>query len=172
MTVNEVIDEIKGSRKQVSSSQRDEVRVMQGMLNDLEYEVGVYSKEGKIDTYNPAKDFRSMQTNIISQVAKIDKSEAESLVAGYEVTKSDASSMVSVSKEFINTYLQCGRKLPLGGRELSNASLIAKEIPSAEKIFQRKCTDESGNITWEPGKKIVPMHVGVKSKSPCPEWVK
>ena len=72
-TMNEIIADIKGNIKQVSSSQKDEVRVMQAMLNDTSFEVGVYSNAGKVDTYNPAKDFRSMQSSIVSSVAKISK---------------------------------------------------------------------------------------------------
>ena len=40
-TMNEIIADIKGNIKQVSSSQKDEVRVMQAMLNDTSFEVGV-----------------------------------------------------------------------------------------------------------------------------------
>lgn len=117
-SLNEVLSDIKQNHKQVSASQKDEVRVMQTMLNDTSYEVGVYAKEGKVGTYNPAQDFRTMEASIVSSVAKISKGEAESVVSEYEVTKSDASTMVNVSKEFVNTYLSCGRKLPLGGREI------------------------------------------------------
>lgn len=171
VTVNEVVSEIREAHKQVSSSQKDEVRVMRAMLNDTSYEVGVYSKEGKVGVYNPANDFRSMQTGIVSQVAKISKSEAESLVSDYEVTNADASTMVNLSKEFINTYLSSGRKLPIGGREKSNWSLTAKVVPENTKTFQRKITNKDGVITWEPGQKVVPEHVGLKAKGSCPEWV-
>ena len=39
--VVELLKEIQDTHKQVSSSQKDEVRVMQAMLNDTSYEVGV-----------------------------------------------------------------------------------------------------------------------------------
>lgn len=171
VTVNEIISEIKEAHKQVSSSQKDEVRVMQAMLNDTSYEVGLYAKEGKIGTYAPAQDFKSMQTNIVSQVAKISKPEAESLVSDYEATRSDATTMVNISKEFVNTYLGSGRKLPLGGREKSNCSLTAKMIPESVKTYQRKITNKDGVVTWEPAQKTIPEHVGLKAKSSCPEWV-
>ena len=171
MTVNEVLAEIKESRKQVSASQKDEVRVMKAMLNDQTYEVGVYAKSGKVDTYNPAKDFRQMQANVVSQVAKIGKSEAESLMEGYEATNSDATSMVNISKEFVNTYLTTGRKLPLGGREKSNWQLHAVEVEEKEKKFQRKISNPDGTVTWEPGTRVVPAHIGIKAKGSCPVWV-
>ena len=171
ITVNELMKDIKSNIKQVSSSQKDEVRVMMAMLNDTSYEVGVYSAAGKIGTYNPAKDFRTMQTNIVASTAKISKDEAATLVEGYEVTKSDATTMVDISKEFVNTYLTTGRKLPFGGREDSNYALSIKEVPETEKTYQRRVVDTTGNVTWEPGKKVIPAHKGLKAKSSCPSWV-
>lgn len=171
MTVNEVLNDIRSSRKQVSASQKDEVRVMKAMLNDQSYEVGVYAKEGKVSTYSPAKDFRSMQAGIISQVAKISKLESEELVSGYEATTSDASTMVNISKEFTNTYLLTGRKLPLGGREKSNWQLVAKEVEEKEKTYQRKISNPDGTVSWEQGQKVVPAHISIKAKGSCPTWV-
>lgn len=170
--VNALINEIKESRKQTSASQKDEVRVMQAMLNDTSYEVGVYSPKGKIDTYNPAKDFRTMEANILASAAKINKEEATNLIGKYEVTKNDATTMVNVSKEFINTYLGCGRKLALGGREDSNFALLVKDTPKTEKVYQRRTVQEDGTVTWEPGTKIIPAHKTLKAKSACPAWVK
>lgn len=170
--VNALITEIKESRKQSSASQKDEIRVMQAMLNDTSYEVGVYGAKGKIDTYNPAKDFRTMEANIIASAAKISKEEAANLVNKYEVSKSDATTMINVSKEFVNTYLNCGRKLNLGGREDSNYSLLVKDTPKTEKVYQRRTVQEDGSVTWEPGTKIIPAHKTMKAKSSCPAWVK
>lgn len=171
-TVADLLKEIKENHTQVSSSSRDEVRVMQAMLNDTSYEVGIYSKDGQIDTYNPAKDFKTMQTNIVSSVTKISKNEATNLVAGYQATKTDATTMVNVSKEFFNTYLDSGRKLTLGGRKDSNYALSAKDVPSTEKTYQKRVVGEDGNITWVPGKKVIPAHKGLKARSSCPPWVK
>ena len=121
--VTSLVNEIKDNLSQVSSSNKDEVRVMQAMLNDKEYEVGVYTNAGLKETYNPAKDFRGMLSGIVSSTTKISKDESESLVDSYDVTKSDASTMVNVSKEFVNTYIGTGRKLPFGGREKFNIAV-------------------------------------------------
>lgn len=169
--VNALITEIKESRKQSSASQKDEVRVMQAMLNDTTYEVGVYSAKGKIDTYNPAKDFRAMEANIIASAAKVSKDEAASLVEKYEVSKNDATTMVNVSKEFINTYLNCGRKLALGGREDSSYALLVKDTPKTEKVYQKRTNHDDGTVTWEPATKVIPAHKTLKAKSSCPSWV-
>lgn len=170
--VADLLAEINGSIKQVSSSQKDEVRIMQAMLNDTSYEVGIYGNSGKTGTYNPAQDFRSMQANIVAATAKISKEEASSLVDQYEVTKTDANTMVNVSKEFVNTYLATGRKLPFGGREDSNYALSIKNVPKTEKTYQRRIVGSDGTVTWEPGKKIIPAHKGLKARSSCPSWVK
>lgn len=170
--VMELLEEIQATHKQVSSSQKDEVRVMQAMLNDTSYEVGIYGKSGKVGTYNPAEDFKAMQTRIVSSVTKMGKEEAKALVDGYEATKADAETMVNMSKEFMNTYLDTGRKLALGGREKSNFALSVREIPATEKTYQRRYDDGKGNITWEPGKKTIPAHKGLKARSSCPSWVK
>ena len=61
-----LVNEIKDNLSQVSSSNKDEVRVMQAMLNDKEYEVGIYTNAGLKETYNPAKDFRGMLSSIVS----------------------------------------------------------------------------------------------------------
>ena len=170
--VLDLLTEIQETHKQVSSSQKDEVRIMQAMLKNTSYEVGVYAKSGQVGTYNPAQDFRAMQTRIVSSVTKMGKDEAKNLVDGYEVTKADASTMVDLSKEFINTYLDSGRKLALGGREKSNFALSVRDIPATEKTYQRRHDDGKGNITWEPGRKTIPAHKGLKARSSCPSWVK
>ena len=170
--VVDLLTEIQQGHKQVSSSKKDEVRIMQAMLNDTSYEVGVYSSQGKIDSYCPAQDFKKMQASIIASVTKIGKDEAEKLVSGYEVTKADAGTMVNVSKEFLNTYLDSGRKITLGGREKSNFSLSCKVVPATEKTYQKRVVDAKGEVVWDPGKKVIPEHKRLKAKSSCPAWVK
>ena len=165
--VADLLAEIQTNHKQVSASQRDEVRVMQAMLNDTSYEVGVYGKGGQIGTYNPAKDFKSMQANIVASVTKIGKDEASKLVEGYEATKSDATSMVGISKEFVNTYLSSGRKLPLGGRETSSIELEWKTIE--DRISSTPVKRSDG--TMERVDRFIPSHGGIKVSNSCPKWV-
>ena len=47
-----------------------------------------------------------------------------------------------------------------------------KDVDQAEKTYQKRVVDEKGNISWEPGKKIIPAHKGLKARSSCPPWVK
>lgn len=166
MKVEQLINEIQQSHQQKSSSIKDEILVMQSMLNDTSYEVDVYSRAGKVGTYNPAKDFRKMQNNIIASVLNISKKETEYLTNNYEVTTSDAATMVNISKEFVNTYLETGRKLPFGGREKSQYAITLKEIPETEKVYQIK-TDNG----YEKSKKVIPEHKGLSAQSSCPVWL-
>ena len=43
------------------------------------------------------------------------KTETDGLMDNYEFKNQEANAMIGLSKEFINTYLNTGRKLPLGG---------------------------------------------------------
>lgn len=169
----ELIKEIKEGLTQTSSSQKDEVRVMQSMLNDKDYVVGVYGKEGKKEDYSPSADYRKMISNVITGTTKMKKEEAEQLADKYEATKSDATSMVGISKEFVNTYLTCGRKLPLGGREKSNFELSIKENKECVKKYPKQVgTDANGKGIYESTPKNVPAHNSIKAHGSCPVWVK
>lgn len=159
-----IIDNIKNTIDQVSSSRKDEVTVMRAMLNDPNFTVGIYNKNGKVGDYCPSKSFRKMISGIISSTVKISQSEANTLIDNYEFTKSDATTMVELSKEFINTYVQTGRKLPLGGREKFNVSLEMKKI-----------NERVASVPSKSGNRInshIPEHYGIKATNPCPQWVK
>lgn len=171
-TVNDLVKEIHDGLKQKNSSQKDEVRVMQAMLNDTSFKVGIYGKDGKEGEYCPAEDFKSMAASVVASVAKINKKEAEDIMATYEVSKTEATSMVNVSKQFINTYLDTGRKFPLGGRETTNYALVAREIPEKTKPCPQKVgVDDAGKPIYDTPIKTIPAHIGLKAYSPYPAWM-
>lgn len=173
ITTKELLNEIRTNLKQKNASQKDEVRVMQAMLNDDSYKVAIYDKTGEIGTYCPAEDFKSMTTSIIASAAKVTKEEARSLSENHEVSKSEAASMVGISKEFINTYLETGRKLPLGGREETNFALSRKLVPKKIKPCPRKVgVKDTGEDIYETPNKTIPEHIGLKAYSSCPDWIK
>ena len=161
-----VLDEVKEvCKKQRSVSRKDEVTVMKAMINDPSFSVGIYDKTGKVGDYCPAEDTRKMVANIISSTTRIPSKEAEELANKYEFSKSDATTMVNVSKEFINTYLPTGRKLALGGREKSDVKLIWREIG-------QKVTGVPSKGSKDRSSTVVPAHDGVKVFNPCPAWLK
>lgn len=171
--VMELISEIKTNLSQTSSSQKDEVRVMKAMLNDREYTVGVYGKDGKECSYCPSADARQMMAGIMSSAAKIPQSEAEKLMSEYEFKKSDATSMISIAKEFTNSFLQTGRKLPLGGREKSDVSLSLKEVEATTRSYPKKVgVNGDGSPRYEKAETKVGAHQSIKVHAPCPSWVK
>lgn len=172
MTVNELIENIKANTSQVSSSRKDEVKVMQAMLNDTSYEVDVYSKDSDVVKYNPAKDFRNMCTNIISTAAKIPTAEAENIVNKYEVKRADAATMVNISKEFVNSYLKTGRKLPLGSREFSDVSISLKKVNETTRLYPTKVgVNDDGSNRYSKTPTVVPAHESIRVHAPCPSWI-
>ena len=163
--VRETIETIKSNLTQHSSSRKDEITVMKAIMNDPNYSVDVYDKTGKCGEYNPSKELRKVISTVVSSTTKIPMKEASALVDNYEFSKSDASAMINISKEFVNTYLQTGRKLPLGGRATSNVELMWKEIADRTAGIPNKGSNERSET-------FIPAHSGIKASCPCPPWVK
>lgn len=171
--VTDLLKDIKDNLSQVGSSHKDEVRVMRAMLSDSSYEVDVYDNDGVTGTYNPAKEFRSMASSIISNATKIPQAESAKLMSDYEVRKSEADAMVGISKEFINTFLHTGRKLPLGGRQMSNVSLSLKHVPEGTRLYPVKVgVNDDGTPRYSKAPTTVAEHEGIRVHAPCPSWVK
>lgn len=172
-TVTELIKEIGDNLSQTSSSRKDEIRIMTAMLNDPSYEVAIYGKDGIEGTYNPAEDFRSMCASVISNAAKVPIAEATQLVSDYSVRKSEATTMVNISKEFVNTFLQTGRKLPLGAREKSDVSLSLKKVDATTRMYPQKIgVNDDGSDRYSKTPTTIPAHESVRVHAPCPSWVK
>ena len=116
---------------------------------------------------------RSMFSTVISNATHMSKTETDGLMDNYEFKNQEANAMIGLSKEFINTYLNTGRKLPLGGREKSNASLIKKVVPAGTlKYPVRVGKDKNGKSICEAKEVHVESYDAVKSYSPCPAWIK
>ncbi len=162
----DIIKDVKSNVTQCSSSKKDEITVMQAMMNDTNFSVDVYSKGGKVDEYYPSRELRKMVTNVVASTTHIPVKEATELVNSYEFTRVDAAAMVNASKEFVNTYLQTGRKLPLGGRKNSDIELMWKNIE--DRTTEIPIKSETG----ERLNTFIPAHGGIKAINPCPEWLK
>lgn len=171
--VQELVLEVKTNLSQTSSSQRDEIAVMRSMMNDTSYEVGIYSTEGMVGVYCPAKEVRNTFASVLSSAAKVPMQEATKLMDNYEFKKPDAATMVDLSKEFINTFLQTGRKLPLGSREKSNVSLSLKQVEATTRSYPKKVgIAADGSPKYEKANTSVPEHQSIKVHASCPAWVK
>lgn len=172
--VKEIIDEIKKNLSQESSSSKDEEKVMQAILNDKEYVVGVYGNSGKVGEYCPSEDARKLSASIIQSTTKISSAEAEKLAEDHTFTKNEAKCMIGISKEFINTYVQTGRKLPLGGRETSNVKLIIKHEEEKTKRYPKKVgVNEDGSARYDQdATTTIPAHDTIRVQGSCPTWLK
>lgn len=178
-TVKELINEItenrnkdrqEGITRYDTKSQKDEVNIMRAMMNDQSYSVRVYDNYGRvISTYCPAKDIRKNMSSIIQGAMGIGEQEADHVMDNYEFKNGDAQCMINLSKEFVNTYLQSGRKLPLGGRDRSNVTLMKKTIPGGTMLYpnriNKKSSYESTEITTQD-------YDTIKVIGSCPEWRK
>ena len=161
----QIIEEVTKGVKQKSSSRKDEITVMKAIMNDPTYSTDIYNGKDEINTYYPSKDLRKVVTNAVSSITKIPNKEAEELVNQYEFTKSDAQAMVNLSKEFIYSYLQTGRKLSLGGRFNSDVQLMWKNIAAREAKIPTGVISKKEN-------NIIPEHGGIKVINKCPNWIK
>lgn len=114
-----------------------------------------------------------MCASVIANAAKVPTAEAEQLMSDYVVRKGEATSMVNISKEFVNTFLQTGRKLPLGPRETSDVSLSLKKVEASTRLYPQKVgVNDDGSDRYSKAPTTVPAHESVRVHAPCPPWVK
>ena len=166
------IQEIKANVKQHSASIKDEVSVMQAMMNDRNYEVEIFKKNGNNTTFAPGREFRGMVTDVMASAAKINKEEAAGLVEDYEFKRTHAETMVELNKEFIYAYTSTGRKYKLGGREDANVSLVRKDYEPGMRRYPTKIGENpDGSAIMGAGEVWVDGYSGIKASSPCPPWV-
>lgn len=172
-TVLDVIKEINATRTQTSSSNKDEIRVMKAILNDPDFKVDIYNNTGVVGSYSPYDESRTLVSNIIRDTAKITKREAMELAQNYEFGNQESKIMIGLSKEFINTYIETGRKLPLGGREKSNISIAKRVKEKHVGEYPKKVgVNADGTDKYENVKKTIPEHGSIKVYSSCPSWLK
>lgn len=172
-SVEKIVKEIDQNRTQISISLKDEETVMRAMLNDRTFKVGVYDKNGKVDEYCPAEDARKMISSVIQSTTNISKDEADKLAESHIFKKSESQSMVNLSKQYILTYLDTGRKINLGGREDSNISISKREVKECVRSCPRKIgIKENGDDNFKRLEVHVPAHKSLRVYATAPEWLK
>ena len=170
--LKDTISEIKANVKQHSASVRDEVVVMQAMMNDRDYEVDIYGRNGVTGTFAPGREFRGMISDVVAGTTKMNAEEAEALVDKYEFKKAHASTMVDMTKEFLYAYTSTGRKFRLGGREDANVSFIRKDYEPGMRRYPTKIgQNDDGTNIMGAGEVWVDGYSGIKASSPCPPWI-
>ena len=156
-----------------TKSCKDEIAIAQAMMNDTNYNVDVYSGSTFQGVYNPAQSIRRVISSSISNITGMSRIETDNLVKNYEFTQNEAKEVLDFSKEFINTYLQTGRKLPLGGREHSNVSLKLKQVEPGFISYPVKVgEDNKGNPICESKQTYVGGYETIKVYGPWPQWAK
>ena len=173
VTVREIIQQIAETRTQTSANARDEVRVAVAMMNDPTFQVDVYGKEGVVGTFSPYEAMHSFAASVVKNTAKVTESEAERLVEGYQFSKDEASHVIGFAKEFVNTYLETGRKLPLGCRARSNCSLSQIVKEARENSFPvPNGVDANGEKVYTTATGITPEYTTIKVNGSCPTHLK
>ena len=138
-TVKGMVAAIKKDLRQSSSSAKDEVNVMMTMMNDKSFSVDELSSDGQVvSTYCPAEVAQDLAANIIKGATKVSTAEAEELAKNHQFSKKEASSMVTISKEFVNVYLDSGRKLKFGNREGKSLVLSQKDREASTCTFPKR----------------------------------
>lgn len=164
--VDELLKDIEANLSQRSASRKDEVRVMNAMLNDKDYKVGEYSSEGKVGEYCPREDAQKIVKSILTNGAHLSSAEASSIAENYQFSMPESTAFIGVSKEFVNTYVRCGRKLPIGGRKDMSASLSFKKIPAQKKKLPMNALNSKDAMV------TIPEHATIKAHGGCPKWVR
>lgn len=171
--VEELVKEIYGTISQVTSSRKDEVRIMRAIMNDKTYEVDIYDKNGKTGTFNPSKAMRDMSASIISNTARVSLDEAKSLVEDYEFRKNEAEDMLDISKEFFHTYIHTGRKVGFGGHAKSDIAISLKNVDAGTRSYPKVIgKDDNGNPMYERGVTKVNGYESIRVFAPCPSWIR
>ena len=159
-----LIDEIKSNTKQISVNKIDEVKVMKSMLNDKNFRLGIYDKnEGYIGEHCPAEEATIFVKNIIQGATGLDARDSMHLAESYEFTKKDATFMLSNMRDFIDIYMQSGRKLNIIQNQTTEANIYTREMGSTTKIVPDKETGKPKKISTVPFTKLV-------SISRCPKY--
>ena len=148
--------------KQKSQNKGDEVAVAQTLLNDPDFQVGIYDKnKGLIGTRNVHEEAVKFVANISAEITGLDKKTAEDLANQYTFTKKDANFIINTSRDFVQTYLKTGRKFNLVQSEDAEANIFLKSTPAKEKLIPTK-----------EGTKLVKTgaYQKVACKSGCPKY--
>lgn len=148
--------------KQKSQNKGDEVAVAQTLLNDPDFQVGIYDKnKGLIGTRNVHEEAVKFVANISAEITGLDKKTAEDLANQYTFTKKDANFIINTSRDFVQTYLKTGRKFNLVQSEDTEANIFLKPTPAKEKLIPTK-----------DGTKLVKTgaYQKVACKSGCPKY--
>lgn len=124
------------TKKQKASSRVDEIKVMKTMLNDPNFSISVYDKnKGYIGTRCPREEAVKFAANLSSAITGLDTRSSMELAKEYEFSKRDAIFLIDNSRDFTQTYLSTGRKLPIIQSKTTEAALIIRPMEAKNKVM-------------------------------------
>lgn len=164
--LEKLILDIQENRKQISINKADEIKVMQCMLNDKNFSLGIYEKNaGYVGQRCPHDEFTGFLKNVISGATGLDSRDSKHLAEKYEATKRDANYLLENMRDFVQVYTETGRKFNILQTATSEANIYTKEVPSINKTVPDKNNPgQSKYIKTTPYTKLV-------SSSTCPKYL-
>ena len=162
LTMDNLMAEIREvTRNQKSSSKVDEIRVMRTMLNDPNFSISIYDKnKGYVGKRCPREEAVKFVTGVSAAITGLDTRSASELANTYEFTKKDAIFLIENGRDFTQTYLSTGRKLPIVQNESTEASIFIRHIEEKDKVIP----NNNGSVTK------VSAFDKVICKSRCPKY--
>ena len=134
-----LVSEIKKNTNQIAINKVDEVRVMQSMLNDKNFSIGVYDRTmGYIGQRSPRKEAVKFVKNVVSGTTGLDNKDAYLLADKYEFTKKDANFLLENMRDFLYIYTSTGRKINIMQSVSTEACIYTKDVESAQKQIPDK----------------------------------
>lgn len=128
--LEKTINEIKETTKQIAVNRMDEVKVMKCMLNDSEFNIALYDRNGQIGTRCPREEAVGFVSNIVSGSTGLSGKDARHLAENYEFTNKDATFLLNNMKDFLDVYTSTGRKINLIQNANTEASVYIEEKPA------------------------------------------
>lgn len=167
LTVKNMVSTIKKDLSQASASSKDEVNVMMAMMNDKTFKVDELGTNGQVvSTFCPAEVAEELAANIIKGATKVSSAEAEELARNHQFGKKEATGMVTLSKEFINTYLDTGRKIKFGNREGKSIVISQKDKEASTCTYPKKVgIDGNGEPIYQLATTEIAAYKEVKAVS-------
>lgn len=133
---DKLIEQIVESTTQTSVSKADEIAVMQSMLNDKDFKIAIFDRtKGYVGSRSPRDTAISIVNDSLCSITGMGMREAMELTKDYEFSKRDASRYVTISKDFIGTYMQTGRKLNVVNDPRGEASINLRYVEEHDKTI-------------------------------------
>ena len=150
--LNDLINNIKNETSQIYINKSNEIDVMRCMLNDKDYSISVYDKNGYVEQRSPHEEAIKFIASVINRSTGLDKK--------------DAVFLLNNSRDFISTYMNSGRKFNIMQTKDTEADIYTEKVDSKIKSIPIKDSDKKF-------KEIkTSSYTKLKCSSKCPRYSK